>query len=115
MALVTDLVHRGDRADGKSVQQPEQLANVLNTLNVAAIAVGDVTAAAAATAADLTGTLTGTLDNVLSDVTFDSTWSNAQSDEIDKNFKEVQDEINKLITDIGLIRTAVNAVITALA
>lgn len=114
MALITDTVHRGDRADGKSVQQPGDLAEVLNTLNVAVVAAGDVTAAAASTAAALTGSLTGTVDNVLTDVTFNATWSNTQSDEIDKNFKEVQDEINKLITDIDLIRTAVNAILTAL-
>ena len=115
MALETGVIHKGDRADGKSVQNPTDLAETLSTLNTAAIAVGDVTAAAAATAVALTGSLTGTNDNALNDVTFNSTWSNAQSDEIDANFKEVQDEINKLITDVGLIRTAVNAIITALA
>lgn len=115
MALESGTIHKGDRADGISVQNPTDLAATLSTLNTAAIAVGDVTAAAAATAVALTGTLTGTLDNALADVTFNSTWSNAQSDEIDKNFKEVQDEINKLITDIALIRTAVNAIITELA
>ncbi len=115
MALEAGVIHRGDRAGGKSVQQPSDLADVISTLNTAAIAVGDVTAAAAATAIVLTGSLTGSLDNVLSDVTFNSTWSNAQSDEIDKNFKEVQDEIGKLIADVALIRTAVNAIITALA
>jgi len=117
MALDTGTIHNGDKgpSSGKSVQNPTELALVLDTLNKATVAAGNVTAAASATAVALTGSLTGTVDNALSDVTFNSTWSNAQSDEIDKNFKEVQDEINKLITDVGLIRTAVNAILTALA
>ena len=117
MAIYTGTIHKGDKgpSSGRSVQNPTDLATTLDTLNKATVAAGNVTAAAAATAVALTGSLTGTLDNALSDVTFNSTWSNAQSDEIDKNFKEVQDEINALITDIALIRTAVNAILTALA
>ena len=42
----------------------------------------------------LTGTLTGTNDGALTDVTFNATWSDAQSTEIDNNFKEIQEDLN---------------------
>ena len=58
---------------------------------------GDGTLRIVAAIADLGGTLTGTIDDTLGDVTFDSTWSNAQSDEIDKNIKELQAKINALL------------------
>ena len=65
MALVTDIAHRGDRADGKSVQQPADLAEVLNTLNVAVIAAGDITPltdSSTGTATDTIAAIGGTYD-----------------------------------------------------
>lgn len=115
MAYTPKTIHSGVQSGGYSTKNAQAVETVLTDLDTAIEAAGDVTAAAAATAVTLTGSLTGTNDNALNDVTYDSTWSNAQSDEIDANFKEVQDEINKLITDVGLIRAAVNALITALA
>jgi len=115
MAYTHKTIHSGNVSCGYSTKDAQALATVLEGIDTAVGAAGDVTAAAAATAATLTGSLTGTNDNALNDITYNGTWSDAQATEIDANFKEVQDEINKLITDVGLIRTAVNALITALA
>ena len=115
MAYTPKTIHSGVQSGGYSTKNAQDLEVLLTDMDTAVKAAGDVTAAASATAAALTGSLTGTNDNALNDVTYNSTWSNAQSDEIDANFKEVQDEINKLITDVAAIRTAVNALITALA
>jgi len=115
MAYTPKTIHSGVQSGGLSTKNAQDVETCLTDIDTAIKAAGDVTAAAGATAATLTGSLTGTNDNALNDITYNGTWSNAQSDEIDANFKEVQDEINKLITDVGLIRTAVNALITALA
>lgn len=115
MAYTPKTIHSGEQSGGYSTKNAQDLAVVLEAMDTAIGAAGDVTAAAAATAAALTGTLTGTNDNALNDITYNATWSQAQADEINANFKEVQDEINKLITDVASIRTAVNAIITATA
>jgi len=115
MAYTPKTIHSGNVSGGYSTKDAQALATVLEGIDTAVEAAGDVTAAASATAATLTGSLTGTNDNALNDITYNGTWSDAQATEIDANFKEVQDEINKLITDVGLIRTVVNALITALA
>jgi len=60
---------------------------------------GDGTLRVPVDVVDLGGTLTGTNDDALNDITFNSTWSNAQSDEIDANFKEVQTKINALLPE----------------
>lgn len=115
MAYTPKVIHSGNESGGYSTKNAQDLAVVLEAMDTALGAAGDVTAAAAATAVALTGTLTGTNDNALNDITFNATWSDAQATEIDANFKEVQDEINKLIVDVASIRTAVNALITATA
>lgn len=115
MAYTPKTIHSGDKSGTYSTKNAQDLAVVLDALDTAIEAAGDVSDAAAATAAALTGTLTGTNDNALNDITYNATWSQAQANEVDANFKEVQDEINKLITDVASIRTAVNALIATLA
>ncbi len=71
---------------------------------------------AAATSAALTGSLTGTLDNALADtptLTDSPASADALRDDItpnvkpviDKNFKELQDEVNKLRAEVVAQRT----------
>lgn len=115
MAYVPKTIHSGEQSGGYSTKNAQDLAKILEDMETAIAAAGDVTPAAAATAAALTGTLTGTTSNVLADITFNSTWSQGQADTVNLNFKNVQDEINKLVTDVAAIRTAVNAIITATA
>jgi len=61
------------------------------------------------TAAALGGSLTGTLDNILADVSgaFDATAIAT----INKNFKEFQDELTKMVADMADIKQLVNSVI----
>lgn len=118
MAYTAKTIHSGNQAGGYSTKNAQDLAVILEDIETGladVVAAGAVTAAAAATATALTGTLTGTNDNALNDITFNATWSAGQANEINANFKEIQDEIGKLITDVASIRTAVNALITALA
>lgn len=115
MAYTGYVVHSGEKSGGKSMKNAQDVAVVLEALDTSIQAAGSVSDAAAATAATLTGSLTGTNDNALNDITYNGTWSDAQATEIDANFKEVQDEINKLITDVASIRTAVNALIATMA
>lgn len=115
MAYTTQDIHSGTQNAGLSTKNAQDLDTALTAIDTALVAAGAVTDAAAATAVALTGSLTGTNDNALNDITYNGTWSDAQATEIDANFKEVQDEINKLITDVGLIRVAVNALIATLA
>lgn len=58
---------------------------------------GDGTLRVPVDEADLTGTLGGVPDGALADITWNSTWSQAQADEIDVNFQEVQLKINALL------------------
>ncbi len=58
---------------------------------------GDGTLRVPVNEADLTGTLTGTPDGALADITFNATWSQAQADEINVNFEEIQLKINALL------------------
>ena len=115
MAYTGYVVHSGDQTGGKSKKNAQDIATVVEAMDTALQATGAVSDAAAATAAALTGTLTGTTSNALTDITFNSTWSEAQALEVDLNFKNIQDEINKLVTDVASIRTAVNAIIATLA
>ena len=41
-----------------------------------------------------------TADQTMAEITFNSTWSQGQADTIDKNFKEVADQIEALRVDI---------------
>ena len=67
MALVTAVIHNGDKgpSSGKSVQNPTELAEVLNTLNQAVVAAGDVTSLtdnSGGSAADTIAVIGGTYD-----------------------------------------------------
>ena len=113
MAYTTQTIHSGVQAGGLSTKDAQDLSTALNAINDGMVAGGGVTDAAAATAAALTGTLTGTLDQTLADI--GNTTSADGSATINKNFKEFQDELTKLLADVELIRVAVNAIIAASA
>lgn len=113
MAYTDQTIHSGTQSAGLSTKNAVDLATALNAINDSIVAGGTVDDAAAATAAALTGTLTGTVDNILADI--GDTTSVDGSAAVNKNFKEIQDEVTKLIADIASIRTAVNAVIATLA
>lgn len=68
---------------------------------------GDGTLRVPVDVADLTGTLTGTVDGALTDITFNATWSQAQADEINKNFKEFQTIVNAFLPEVGQFPVAV--------
>lgn len=58
-------IHKGSQHDGYSVQNPTQLATVLEAMDTALQAAGDVANAAAATATALTDSTTGTASQTL--------------------------------------------------
>jgi hypothetical protein len=118
MAYTAKTIHSGNQGGGSSTKNAQDLVTVLEDMETAladVVAAAAVTPAAAATAEALTGTLTGTNDGALTDITFNSTWSQAQADEINSNFEEFQAQLTNVLADIASIRTAVNAIITALA
>lgn len=107
-----------DYASGDRIQMlvfpPGGEVNALVAASAPAITVGDFLESAGdgtlrvpVDVADLTGTLTGTVDGALIDITFDATWSQAQADEINKNFKEFQTIVNAFLPEVGQFPVAV--------
>ena len=94
MAYTPKTIHSGEGSGAYSTKNAQDLAVVLTDMNTAIAAAGDITSSAAA----LTGTLTGTLDNALADIS----GSGADAG-INKNFKELQDEVNKLTTAVAAL------------
>ena len=107
-----------DYASGDRIQMlvfpPGGEVNALVAASAPAITVGDFLESAGdgtlrvpVDVADLTGTLTGTVDGALTDITFNATWSQAQADEINKNFKEFQTIVNAFLPEVGQFPVAV--------
>lgn len=114
MAYTAQTIHSGAEADGVSTKNAQDLATSMELIDTALAAAAAVAAPAAATAAALTGTLTGTVNGAITDITFNATWSSEQANEVNKNFKEFQAQLVKLLADIDSLRTAVTAITTAL-
>jgi len=120
-------------------------AHVANLAALTALAITDSTGGTTTTpetfaamtnldALTITG-LVATPDNSLTEITYNGTWSQGQADTIDKNFKELADQVvtqkamntvimntvskiavslNEIVVDLAANRTKVNAILTQL-